>query len=175
MAKKKLDKAMDKEKLDLGQTLYALDARNKKYYSELSDDMKKKYTPLILMRFMSSATNQGGMHEYHLSAVNDVVNQDFWLFSKHHTEFQHLLLSACGYGKKQFHGWIPMAKVKKMDKFREFVDQVHPGINDDEMKLFIMNHNVEDFEALVKSHGYQDDDVEQYVEQFKYAKQGEKE
>ena len=68
----------------------------------MSDDEKKKYAAVVLMRFMSSAPNQGGLHDFHLNAINDVVNENFWALSKH-PELQHMLMSVCGIGKKQFH------------------------------------------------------------------------
>ena len=47
MARPKKDN-LAKPKLDLGQTLYAMDTRNKTYYKNLSDDEKKSFAALVL-------------------------------------------------------------------------------------------------------------------------------
>lgn len=174
MAKKKLDTAINKEKLDLGQTLYALDMRNKAYYNNLSDEMKKKYAPPVLMRFMSSAANQGGLHEAHLTIVNDIVNQNFWSFSKNHKEFQHILLATCGLGKKQYHGWIPMPKGSNTDKLSIFIKQIYPDMNSTEFDLFISLNDSEDMRELAKSYALDDKETDDLVEQFEKVKHGKK-
>ena len=90
-----------KPKLDLATTLAAIDRKDYSYYDKLSDDMKKLYTPFVLMRFMSSATNSGGLHEFHIQMINDYVNSDFWTLSKY-PDLQHLLMCLCGTGTKQY-------------------------------------------------------------------------
>src|SRR5690606_21518731 len=102
MAKKGAGIDKPKNKLDLAQVLGALDFKKTDFYNNLDNDQKKAYSPFILMRYMSSCPDQGGLHEYHLLAVNDIINQDFWLLSKD-PEFQHLLLCLIGLKKKQFH------------------------------------------------------------------------
>lgn len=169
MAKKKTDK-ISKPKLDLGQTLYALDTRNLEYYNNLSDDDKKSYAPLILMRFMSSAPNQGSSHEYHILSVNELVNQDFWNFSKNHKELQHLLLSLCGIGNKQYHSWIAMPKKLNSEKLQKFIQMIHPGVNSLECELFIKNNTVEDLENLGKDYALDDKEIEELVKQFENVK-----
>ena len=47
-----------KYKLDLKSALAALDRGDLDWYSRLTDDEKKGYTPLVLMRYMSSLNNQ---------------------------------------------------------------------------------------------------------------------
>lgn len=168
MAKKKTDK-LSKPKLDLGQTLYALDTRNLDYYNNLSEDDRKSYVPLILMRFMSSAPNQGELHEYHLLSVNEIVNQDFWTLSKH-PELQHQLLSLCGIGKKQFHSWIPGAKKLNSSKLQKFIFSVHPDLNSLEYGIFIKNNSVEEIEQLAKDYALDDKEIKDIVEQFEKVK-----
>src|ERR1700676_1664475 len=95
--KKVKDKSPPKPKLELTKTLDAFDRRNYDYYNSLPDELKKEYSPFILMRFMSSAPNQGSNHEYFLYAVNEIVNGEFWLLSKY-PDLLHLLLCVCGQG-----------------------------------------------------------------------------
>ncbi len=172
MAKKKTEIGKKQHKLDLSQVLYNLDTRNKAFYSNLSDEEKKGYTPLILMRFMSSAPNQGGLHEYHLEAVNEIVNRDFWSLSKH-PELQHKLLSICGVGKKQFHSWIPNSKKQTKTKLFDFLKKVLPDANDDEIALYLKINSLDDFKSLLKEYGLQDKEMKEILEQLKSVKNNE--
>lgn len=158
-----------KPKLDLGATLYAIDVRDKDYYDKLSDDDKKQYAALVLMRFISSAPNQGGLHEYHVTAVNDVVNLDFWTLSKH-PELQHKLLTVCGTGKKQFHNWIPMSKRQAAGKVREFLNIAMPGLSDLEFEIIMKQYNNDSFKHLLHEYGLQDKEVKEILDQFKKIK-----
>ena len=153
-------------KLDLGATLYAIDLRDKDYYNRLSDDDKKQYAALVLMRFVSSAPNQGGLHEYHLDAVNEVVNKDFWTLSKH-PELQHKLLTVCGMGKKMYHGWIPMSKRQNANKIRDFFNTTNPGLSDLEFDILLKEHTKDTFKDLLHEYGTQDKEVKELLEQFK--------
>lgn len=168
MARKKTDK-LDKPKLDLGQTLLALDTRNLEYYVNLTDEEKKKYAPLVLMRFMSSAPNQGGLHEYHISSTNEVVNQDFWTLGKY-PDLQHKLLCLCGLGKKQFHQWIPMAKKQNTNKLFQFFTKVYPSMNTMEFELLVAKNTEEDIEQLAKDYALPDNEIDDLIKQFKLVK-----
>lgn len=168
MARKKSDLA-DKTKLDLGQTLLALDTKNMDYYKNLTDEEKKKYAPVVLMRFMSSAPNQGNLHEYFLSSTNAVLNEDFWSLSKH-PELQHKLLCVCGLGKKNYHQWIPMVKKTNTNKLFQFFLKTHPGINNTEFEILVAKSTEEDIEDLGKEYALEDKEIEDLVKQFNTVK-----
>jgi len=168
MARKKQDQ-LNKPKLDLGKTLLALDTRDLVYYTNLTDEEKKKYAALVLMRFMSSAPNQGGLHEYHISSVNQVVNQDFWTLSKH-PEFQHQLLCLCGLGKKQFHQWIKMAKKQNTNKLFQFFFSIYPGINTTEFEILIAKNSIQDIKNLCDEYALSDDEKDDIIKQFENVK-----
>jgi len=58
--------AAKQHKLDLGDVLSALDRGDLGYYNKLTDDEKKGYTPLVLMRYMSSLNMQNPNAAYSL-------------------------------------------------------------------------------------------------------------
>jgi hypothetical protein len=167
-AKKEKDKSPAKPKLELSKTLEAFDRRNYDYYNSLPDDLKKQFAPFVLMRFMSSAPNQGGMHEYHLQLVNHFINKEFWLLSKH-PDFQHLLLCLCGTGSKQFHKWIP-ANSKKNVKWLELFKEKYNNLSDLEIKIIAKTHDEQDILTLAMQMGKTDSEAQEYVKSFKENK-----
>lgn len=169
MAKKRIDTALKKPKLDLGNTLKAINMRDIKYYANLTDDERKGYAPLVLMRFMSSAPNQNDLHATMLHYINEVVNQDFWTLSKM-PDFQHILLSTCGLGQNIRHEWIAGPKKKKTEGLKNFLKLAHQDMNEQEFKLFLSMNTVEDFKDMAKGHALDDDEIEKLAEQFVYAK-----
>ena len=169
MAKSKIEK-IDKQKLDLSKTLYAIDTKDKFYYDRLSEDEKKKYTALILMRFMSSAPDQGNLHEYHLNAINDIVNQDFWSLSKH-PELLHKLLCMCGTGQKLYHQWIKSpAQKAQSNAVKNFFKRIYPELNNLETEILIKNYSEEDFETILKEYGVQDKELKELCKKYKKIK-----
>lgn len=163
--KNKIDQKI-KKKLDLTQVLSAFDLKNGEFYENLSDDEKKQYSALVLMRFMSSAPDQGGNHEYHLLAVNDFVNRDFWTLSKH-VDLQHRLLCLVGLGKKTFHAWIAQdGKVAHKNNVKDFMKQMYEGINKQELELLIKKITPDEFYELALESGADDKRVEKLVEDF---------
>ena len=171
MARPKKDN-LAKPKLDLGQTLYAMDTRNKTYYKNLSDDEKKSFAALVLMRFMSSAPDQGGSHEYHLEVVNDIVNRNFWQLSKF-PDLQYQLLTICGTGSKQYHNWLPNSKRQNASKVRDFFKRVYPDLNDLEFDILIKKYDSDSFHNLLKEYGIQNDEIKPILKQFNEIKDAE--
>jgi hypothetical protein len=163
--KKEKDRSPPKPKLELSKTLEAFDRRNYDYYNSLPDELKKQFAPFVLMRFMSSAPNQGGMHEYHIQMVNHFINKEFWLLSKY-TDFQHLLLCLCGTGKKQFHKWIP-ANSKKNVKWLELFKERYNDLSDLEIKILKKNNTEQDILNLAMDMGKTKTEANEYVKSFK--------
>jgi len=70
-------------KLDIMEVLKALDMGDRAYYDGLTDEEKKAYVPLVIMRWMSALPDQNSARHYSVLAVNDLVNVGFWELSKH--------------------------------------------------------------------------------------------
>ena len=167
MKKKKDANGVEAPKLDLGKTLEAFDRRNYQYYEGLSDDLKKKFMPFVLMRFMSSAPNHGGAHEFFLQMTNFFVNKEFWLLSKY-PDFQHLLLCLCGTGTKQFHKWIPNKQTKM--KWTELFADTHKCMNGLEKKILQKELTSEEIFEIATGLGKSDKEAKEYVKSFEESR-----
>lgn len=155
-------------KLDLTTVLAALDRQNLDFYAKLSDDDKKSYVPLVLMRYMSSLTDQNQNAAYAILATNDLVNIGFWNLSKH-PELQHLLLCLTGLGKKQYRTWLPTKKSKRSNKVHNWVGEQFPHFNDQEIELFISKFDKDSWKLYLESYGLDDKELKELVEAWKKA------
>lgn len=153
---------MTEKKLDIFHVLENADLCNGNFYSNLDEDMKKLFTPLVAMRWFSSVSDSSQFHDYNLLITNEIMNVNFWELTAH-PELQWKLLALCGTGKKLRHGWIPMPKRKKINKIQEFMLKWYPSANDQELDLLTGSMNRDDFEQFVKSTGATDDELKELL------------
>lgn len=166
-------KAEKKYKLELSRVLNALDTGNRDFYNKLTSEEKKAYTPLILMRYMSSLGDQSRNKEYAIIATNDLVNIGFWQLSKY-PDLQHLLLCAASLGSKQYHQWIPVKNNRtKESEIDEFFVELYPDINKDELNILKSFYNKESFYQLLVDAGKSDTEIKTLMEEWKkHSKNG---
>lgn len=145
-------------KLDLTKALSALDRRQTNFYKNLTLEEKKGFTPLVLMRYMSSVPDKNDLPYYALVSTNEIVNTHFWELS-HEPELQAMLLAACGLGSKIYHKWIPL-KSKRSSPLNSFVVDIFESkrwfVNSTEIKLYISMLTKENLTELCVEHGKDD-------------------
>lgn len=153
-------------KLDLATVLQAIDRQDLEFYSGLTEDEKKHYVPLVLMRYISSLTDQNRNAAYAVIATNDLVNVGFWNLSKH-PELQHKLLCLAGLGGKQYRPWMAIKRSKRSGKIDEWITERFPQFNDDELSLFKSQFDQNGWVSFLKGSGVDDSEVKELAEAWK--------
>lgn len=153
-------------KLDLATVLNAIDRQDLEFYSGLSDEEKKSYVPLILMKYMSSLTDQSKNTAYAVLATNDLINIGFWNLSKH-PELQHKLLCLAGLGKKQYRPWISGKKSHKNSKIHNWLNSFMPEANELEIEIFLSKFDKKSWLDFLNSSGLTDSEVKELASAFK--------
>lgn len=153
-------------KLDLASVLQAIDRRDLDFYNRLSDEDKKGYVPLVLMRYMSSVTDQNKNAVWAVWATNDLVNVGFWQLDKH-KELQHKLLCLCGLGSKQYRPWIAAKRSKSKNKIMEFLSTVYPDLKEDDVEILYQNLNLESLKDFLSGAGIPDSEIKNLVSEWK--------
>ena len=153
-------------KLDLMTVLQALDRQDKGFYLRLSDEERKGYAAVVLMRYMSSLTDQNKNAAYAVIATNDLVNIGFWELSKH-PELQHLLLCLSGLGGKQYRPWMATKKSRKSNKVDEWLIEMFPSLNDDELAILKSQHDNKSWAKFVKESGVNDAMTKTLIDDWK--------
>ena len=156
-------------KLDLASVLQAIDRRDLLFFNRLTDDEKKSYVPLVLMRYISSVTDQNKNSAYSVLATNDLVNVGFWQLDKH-KELQHKLLCLCGLGTKQYRPWLGYKSRKAKNKVYEFIIQQYPFLNDDEIDIIYGNLTMETFKDFLNQSGHSDKEIKDLIAEWKKIK-----
>lgn len=168
MTKKVNDKTktINPYKLELSVVLRAIDNQDLNFYSNLSSEEQKHYSPFLLLRYMSSLTDSTGMSQYAVLAVNDLVNIGFWSLSNH-PDLQHKLLCLTGVGGKQFRPWISAKKQSKFGKVEKYIESLNPELNDIEIEMIRDTYNKESWSKLINQSGLPDKETKDLIDAWK--------
>jgi hypothetical protein len=86
-------------KLDIFELLLKIDRKDYGIWETLTDDQKKEFSPLIVMRWMAGMTDP-----QQLIFLNELVNP--LVFNLHDKELMIKLLTVCSNGKSKRYSWI---------------------------------------------------------------------
>jgi hypothetical protein len=160
-------KERDRQKLNLKATLDAIDTKKLSYYDSLSAEEKKLYVPFVLMRYMSSLTDQNSMGSYAVLAANDLVNLGFFAIGEH-PELQHMLLCLSGTGRPQYRPYIGSKLSKKTTGvIDQFFLTLYPGANNIELKILKSNLTVDRLRTWAEDAGCSKQEIKDLVEDAK--------
>mgnify|MGYP000011378625 CR=1 FL=1 len=145
-----------KVQIPLKEMLSALDNNDFDFYTRLSDEEKKVFSPWLAMRYASAA--QGNLSSHYLLMVNDIVNVNFSSLTAH-PDLQWKLLAVCGAGSNAFHPWIPPSKKKAKNKIQEFLTERYPHLKRDEIELLQEINNADELRDLARDYGLDEKQV----------------
>jgi len=142
-------------KLDIKRELKAVDLKDYNFYSDLTDEEKKAFSPYILMRYTSNVQGQDqDTTEWFLEMTNECVNKHHWQLSKSHKELLWKLFAATGVGISCYHPYLASGKKEKANKIEKLLAEIYPARKMDEIKLQASMMSKQDCEALFDKMGF---------------------
>jgi hypothetical protein len=150
------------------EVLPAADRGRIDFYDTLTDEQKKGFAPLVVMRYMSAVNSYAGRKtvEEHIINVNETVNIGFWDLTKH-PELQWKLLALTGSGRNQRHEWITGPKKKTTNRIDNLILGLYPNLNSLELDIAKSKLTRDSLKQLCRDYGMSDDEIKPYVEEFK--------
>jgi hypothetical protein len=121
--------------LDIKRELAAVDTRNRDFYSNLTDEERKSFSPYILMRYVSNVQGDPDLQEWYLETVNEYVNKNHWTLSKEHKELLWKLFASTGVGANMYHPYLAAGKKIKADKFGKLIAELNPAMKMEDIQL----------------------------------------
>lgn len=103
------------KKLDLFGLLDKIDGNDLEAYLDLTDEERKEFAPVVVMRWLSSS-----MDTKQLTYLNEYVNRHVFHHYRH-PDLMFKVMVACTPPKKHYYKWLPR---KKKDKLTKKVDVV---------------------------------------------------
>ena len=143
------------DKLNITNEMTQLDRKNRKFYDELTDEERKKFSTYLMLRWGSSVQADGDIQAYYVMSCNENLNKHFFNISKH-PKLQWLCATAVSPGVGTFrHQWIaPKKKEGSNNKGMKFLRQMYPLAKDDEIELLARINDTNDLKNLARQHGW---------------------
>jgi hypothetical protein len=141
-------------KLDIKRELNAVDQKNYDFYTNLTDDEKKAFSPYILMRYVASVQGDRDIQEWFLENTNDFVNKNHWDLSKNHKALLWKLFAATGTGVNCYHPYLAAGKKEKANKIEKLLCELYPAMKMSDIKIMAKMMNKQDREELFDKMGF---------------------
>ena len=145
------------DKLNINNEMAQLDKKNRRFYDELTDEERKKFSIFLMLRWSSSVVADGAIQEYYVMSCNENLNTNFFDLSKH-PKLQWLCATAVSPGIGTFrHQWIKPKPREGIDnKATKFLKEMYPLAKDDEIELLRQLNTKDDLKQLARQHGWDD-------------------
>lgn len=155
---------MAKERaLDVFELLGKLDRKDYEIWDALTDEQKKEFSPLVVMRWMAGCSDP-----VQIIFLNEIVNTSVFQLGDH-KELLMKLLAVCSNGKSKRYSWINYkvsSGTKKSKKVNDLIAaHYHMSLKeaDEARKLFSDAEIIE----LAEMHGLQKEEINEIKKELK--------
>lgn len=142
------------DKLNIGNEMRQFDLKNRKFYAELTDEERKKFSPYLMIRWGSAVEGSRELQEFYLVAINERFNKHFFTLSKH-PELQWLCATTVSpdMGTPR-HNWIaPKKKEPGASSIRRQLAEIYPEMKDDDIAVLASITSKKQIDEHYKSMG----------------------
>jgi hypothetical protein len=142
------------EKLSIQNEMMCFDRKDRDFYSNLTDEERKKFSNFLMIRWGSSIQGSAELQHYYLQSSNHYVNKHFFAINRH-PKLQWLCATAVSPGLgTQRHQWIaPKKKEAGASGIRKQIAELFPHLKDDEVELMSKINTKKDIDAYLKQLG----------------------
>lgn len=142
------------DKLTIQNEMRQLDTKNRRFYEELTDEERKKFSNYLMIRWSSGVEGSREIQEYYLQSCNHYLNKNFFAINRH-PKLQWLCASAVSPGLgTQRHKWISLKKKQGSDSaIRKQLAEFYPNYKNDELDLLAKITTKKELDEYVRKHG----------------------
>jgi len=126
------------DKLSIANEMAQFDRKNRRFYDELTDEEKKKFSNFLMIRYGSSVQGSRDLQEFYLIATNERLNKHFFAINRH-PKLQWLSATSVSPDiGVQRHQWIaPKKKEPGASAKRKQLQLIYPTYKDDEIDVMM--------------------------------------
>ena len=141
--------------LDIKRLMRAVDSRDKQWYSKLTDDEKKMYSPYMTLKWTASVGHkERTVKEFYIEEANENLNKHLWTLSKNHKGLLWRLTAMCGSTFVLFHKWIYQKKTTTNPKSKmKELQEIFPTAKQKDLDVLDITMSNKEFTELKKQHG----------------------
>jgi hypothetical protein len=142
------------DKLNIANEMAQFDRKNRKFYDELTDDERKKFSNYLMIRWGSTVQGTRDLQEYYLLACNERLNKNFFELGRE-PKLQWLCATTVSpdMGVHR-HQWIASKKKEPgNNSVKKQLTELFPHLKDDEIEVMSLINTKKDIDDYVKALG----------------------
>jgi hypothetical protein len=123
------------EKLSIQNEMMQFDRKNRRFYDELNDEERKKFSNYLMIRWGSAVQGSTELQEFYLIACNERLNKHFFAINRH-PRLQWLCATTVSPGMGTHrHQWIAPKKKDSSDSgVRKQLAELFPTLKMDDIE-----------------------------------------
>jgi hypothetical protein len=150
------------DRLNINNEMAAFDRKDRRYYDELTDDERKKFSTYLMLKWGSGVDGNPDIEEYYLRATNENINVHFFDLGRH-PKLQWLLCTSVSPGMgKQRHYFVKPTKGKTNNPCLKFLIKMYPSHKVSDLELLVKLNDQRYFEDLARKHGWSDEEIKNF-------------
>jgi hypothetical protein len=148
------------DKLSINNEMAQLDTKNRKFYDELNEEERKKFSTYLMLRYAASVEGGPDIQEWYLRVTNERINANFFDLGKH-PKLQWLLCTTVSpdMGRQRHYWQANKKKEGSNSKALKFLTKLYPHLRTDELELLAELNDAKELKALAKTTGMSDSDI----------------
>ena len=137
-----------------------LDTKNRKFYDELNEEERKKFSTYLMLRYAASVEGGPDIQEWYLRVTNERINANFFDLGKH-PKLQWLLCTTVSpdMGRQRHYWQASKKKEGSNSKALKFLTKLYPHLRSDELELLAELNDAKELKALAKTMGMSDSEI----------------
>lgn len=152
------------DKLNIKNEMLQFDKKNRKFFDELNDEERKKFSNYLILRWGSSVKNDGDLAKYYVLSMNQNANKNFWDLNKH-PKLQWLLMTCVSPDMGAFnHEWIAFKGKAPKNKRAKFISTLYPQMKLDEAELLASMLSDKELKDYLISLGWEDKKIKEALD-----------
>lgn len=143
------------EKLSIQNEMAQFDRKNRRFYDELTDEERKKFSNYLMIRWGSSVQGNRDLQEFYLIACNERLNKHFFAINRH-PRLQWLCATAVSpdLGTHR-HTWIaPKKKEGNASAVRKQLSELFPNMKSDELDVMSTITSKKELDTYLQALGH---------------------
>lgn len=147
------------DKLSIQNEMAQLDRKNRRFYDELTDEERKKFSNFLMLRWGSAIAGSRELQEYYVQSTNHYLNKHFFAINRH-PRLQWLCATAISPGLgSQKHNWIaPKKKDSGNNEVRKALMDLMPCAKLSDIEVLSQLIDKKELRDYLREHGNPDKD-----------------
>jgi hypothetical protein len=145
------------EKLSIRNEMQQFDRKNRRFYDDLTDEERKKFSNYLMIRWGSAVRGSRELQEFYVIATNERLNRHFFAVNRH-PRLQWLMattVSPCL--GAQDHPWIaPKKKETGSNEVRKMLLELYPAMKISDIETLAALVDQKELREYLREHGSTD-------------------